>query len=98
MYDYFIVLLHSGCYTPVSEPPPPPVNIQSSCDLVTWHNAPNVSFDDIIGYEIRLSNSARSKEVVKHLNASATFYKLDELSETLKSELTSVQVHTPYGN
>ena len=77
---------------PVSEPPPPPVDIQSSCDLVTWHNAPNISYDDIIGYEIRLVNSAKTKEVVKRLDASATFYSLDELSEPLKSELTSVQV------
>ena len=77
---------------PVSVPPPPPVDIQSSCDLVTWHNAPNTSFDDITGYEIRLVNSARTKEVVKLLDASTTFYNLDELSEILKSELTSVQV------
>ena len=77
---------------PVSVPPSPPVDIQSSCDLVTWHNAPNISFDDITGYEIRLVNSARTKEVVKLLDASATFYNLDELSEVLKSELTSVQV------
>ncbi len=76
----------------VSEPPPPPVDIQSSCELVTWHNAPNISFDDIIGYEIRLANSAKNKVVVEHLDASATFYKLDKLDETLKNELTSVQV------
>ena len=81
-----------GCHKPVSEPPPPLVDIQSSCDLVTWRNAPNISYDDITGYEIRLVNSAKTKEVVKRLDASATFYNLDELGEPLKSELTSVQV------
>ena len=78
---------------PVPEPPPPPVDIQSSCDHVAWHNAPNTSFDDVTGYEIRLVNSAKDKEVVTHLDASATFYNLDKLSETLKNELTSVQVY-----
>ena len=77
---------------PVSEPPSPPVDIQTSCDQVAWHNAPNISYDDITGYEIRLVNSAKDKEVVKRLDASATFYNLDELNETLKSELVSVQV------
>ena len=79
---------------PVSEPSLPPVDIHSSCNLVTWHNAPNVSCDDITAYEIRLVNSAGTKEVVKRIDASATFYNLNELSETLKSELTSVQVLT----
>ena len=77
---------------PVSEPPPPPVDIQSSCDLVTWHNAPNISYDDITGYDIRLINSATNKEVIRHLDASATFYILDQEDETLKHESTIVQV------
>ena len=77
---------------PATVPPPPPVDIQSSCDLVTWHNAPNTSFDDITGYEIRLVNSAMDKEVIIHLDPSATFYNLDHEDETFKHESTLVQV------
>ena len=80
---------------PVSGPLPPPVDIQTSCDLVVWRNAPNISCDDITGYEIVLINSATSDEeviITDYSNASATFYSLDWLNETFRSELTFVQV------
>ena len=88
------------CYRPVPEPLPPPVDIQTSCDLVVWRNAPNTSYEDITGYEIQLINSATNNEEViisDYLNASATFYSLDWLNETLKKETTFVQVRLhPY--
>ena len=88
------------CHRPVSEPLPPPVDIQASCDLVVWRNAPNISYEDIIGYEIFLNNSAINDEEIifsDYLNASATFYSLDGLNETLKIETTFVQVRLhPY--
>ena len=77
---------------PESGPLPPPVDIQTSCDLVVWRNAPNISYDDITGYAILLNNSATNDEEVIILNASATFFSLDGLNETLKRETTFVQV------
>lgn len=84
--------IHAECHVPVSEPPPPPVDIQTSCDQVMWRNAPNISCDDITGYEVRLVNNATNEERIKRLDSSATFYKLDELNNTLKNESISVQV------
>jgi hypothetical protein len=83
------------CHRPLSEPLPPPVDIQTSCDLVVWRNAPNISYEDITGYEIKLLNLATNNEEViisDYLNASATFYSLHWLNETLKSGSTFVQV------
>ena len=87
-----VIILCTDCHPPVSAPIPPPVDIQTFCDLVVWRNAPNISYDDITGYDIRLVNSAINKEVVTHVDASAMFYSLEELDKTLKSELTFVQV------
>ena len=77
---------------PVSEPPPPPVDIQTCCDLVVWRNAPNISYGDITGYDIRLINSAKNREVVSRVQASAMFFSLERLSKTLRSDLKYVQV------
>ena len=87
--DYFF---YSGCRTVL--PLPPPVDIQTSCDLVVWRNAPNISYEDITGYEIQfLINSAAKEEVNISLDASATFYSLDKIEdETLKHESTLIQV------
>ena len=42
-------------------------------------------------------NSVTHEEVVDYLDASATFYSLENVNETLKSESTSVQVsHSNY--
>jgi hypothetical protein len=59
---------------------------------VAWRNAPNISYDDIIGYEIQFINSAMNQNVTEHLDASASFYNLDNLNEAFKSGLTYVQV------
>ena len=76
----------------MSEPLPPPVDIQTSHDLVVWRNAPNISYEDITGYQIQFINSATNENVTESLDASATFYNLDYLNETFKSDLTYVQV------
>ena len=62
---------------------------------MVWRNAPNISYDDITGYVIQLINSVTSNEEVivsDYLDASATFYSLDGLNETLKRESTFVKV------
>ena len=85
------ITLCSGCRTIL--PPQPPVDIHSSCDLVIWRNAPNISYEDITGYRIQLINSDIEEVIISdYLDASATFYNIDELNETLKSESTFVQV------
>ena len=77
---------------------PPPPDVQTFCDLIFWRNAPNISYDDITGYQIRLVNSVTNKEMIKHLDASATFYNLDKLNGTFKSDLTYVQVSYMWQN
>ena len=75
------------------ELPPAPVDIQTSCDLVVWRNAPNITYEDITGYEIKLINLATNEEANISLDVSATFYSLDELEdEIFKHELTLIQV------
>jgi hypothetical protein len=59
---------------------------------VAWRNAPNISYEDIIGYEIQFINSATNENVIEFLDASASFYNLDNLNEAFKSDLTYVQV------
>ena len=87
-----ISVICAECYPRVSEPPPPPVDIQVFSNLVIWRNAPNISCDDITGYEIQFINSATNKKLIEHVEASATFYNLEKLNETFKSDLTYVQV------
>ena len=90
--------MHVECYQRISEPLPPPVDIQTSCDLVMWHNAPNISYEDITGYMIQLIISDVEKVNISDyvriyfVDASATFYSLDGLDEALKSESTFIQV------
>ena len=86
----FDVYICTECHQP--EPLPPPVDIQTSCDLVVWRNAPNISYDDIIGYEIQFINSVTNEKVTKLLDSSATFYNLNNLNETFNIDLTYVQV------
>jgi hypothetical protein len=61
-----------------------------------WRNAPNISYEDIAGFEILLFNSAVNNHeefaVRDYIDASATFYSLIWLNETLKMESTFVQV------
>ena len=58
-----------------------------------WRNAPNISYEDITGYEIKLINLATNEEVNISLDASATFYSLDKLEDkTFKHESTLIQV------
>ena len=59
---------------------------------MVWHNAPNTSYDDVIGYEIQFINSATNEKVTALLNASATFYNLENLKEDFRSDWTYVQV------
>ena len=85
------IILCSGCRTIL--PPPPPVDIHSSCDLVVWRNAPNISYDDITGYDIQLVDTIMYKEMTLHVTISATFFNLSKITEIFLSESTIVQVN-----
>ena len=96
-YNYFFHILSKTILINYHgiELSPAPVDVQISCNLILWRNAPNISHEDIVGYNIKLINLAINKEVIIDLNASATFYNLDELEdETLKHESTFIQVIT----
>ena len=86
------ISIHAECHRQPSEPPSPPIDIHSSCDVVVWRNAPNISYNDIIRYEIQFINSATNEKVTELLNASATFYNLENLKEDFRSDWTYVQV------
>lgn len=92
--DTIIVLFYTECYP--QKLVPPPIDIQICGDLVVWQNAPNIFHENIVGYEIRFVNSATNEEVIKQVNASATFFRLDEINSTFKSDLTSVKVGCMY--
>ena len=65
-----------------------PVDVQTSCDLVTWRDSPSISYEEIDSYHVQFVNSAKDKEFTIHLDASATLYSLHELNEVLKKDLT----------
>ena len=76
----------------VSKPPIAPVDVQTSCDLITWRDAPSISYEEVDSYHVLFVNSARDKEFTIHLDASATFYRLHELKEVLKKQLSMTYV------
>ena len=86
------IILCSGCRTIL--PPQPPVDIHSSCDLVIWRNAPNISYDDITAYDIRLVDTITYEEMTLRVDTSATFFNLSEINEIFLRETTTVQVTT----
>ena len=91
--QYYLIFSTLETILTLTELPPAPVDVQTSCNLIIWRNAPNISYEDIIGYEIKLINLANNEEVMIDLDASATFYDLDELEdETIKHESTFIQV------
>lgn len=59
---------------------------------MVWRNAPNISHDGVIGYEIQFINSATNEKVTKLLSASATFFNLENLEEDFRRDWTYVQV------
>ena len=85
-----------GIYKKVSKPPKAPVDVKTSCDLVTWRRPPNTSLDEIVGYHVRFVSSAmhtdEEAEVIIHTNATATFYRLSELNDFVQKDMASVQV------
>ena len=73
--------------------PPAPVDVEAICSHVLWHNAPNISLQNISGYDVRLLNPVENYDVIRHIDSSATFYNLHAVDDKMfKIESTLVQV------
>ena len=71
--------------------PPPPLGIQGLCTVVVWYS-PEVSCEDINGYEVRLYNPQSAHlNVTRRTGANGTFYIVDE-EKLVSSDETYVQV------
>lgn len=71
----------------------PPNEVQSHCSHVTWRNSPDVSCEDISGYEVRLFNPDTEEEVIRPVDARGTvhyFLVLDK--DLIEQKSTTVQV------
>ena len=78
----------------------PPNEVQSHCSHVTWRNSPDVSCEDISGYDVRLFNPDTKEEVVRRVDARGTFHNFLLLDKDLiEQKSTTVQVYMcSYGN
>ena len=73
--------------------PPKPVDVQSFCSHILWRNPPNTSFDQITGYDVRLSDPESNEQVTRRVNSSGTFYSLQQMDDAfLKKDTTVIQV------
>ena len=60
-----------------ADPPPilsPPEEVHGHCSHVTWRNSPDVSCNDIIGYDVMLSNPETGVIVTRRVDALGTFH------------------------
>ena len=80
----------------VPKPLMPPVDVQTSCDLVTWRRPPNTSLHEVDGYHLRFTSSGmhmnEGAEIIVHVNPFATFDSLTELNHVTNKEMVAVQV------
>ena len=71
----------------------PPSEIEAHCSHVNWRNSPDVSCEDITGYDVRLFNPDRGVEVTRRVDARATFHNFLLLDkELVEHKSTTVQV------
>ena len=78
----------------------PPNEVQAHCSHVNWRNSPNVSCEDISGYDVRLYNPDTKEEVIRRVDTRGTFHNFPPLDKNLtRQRSTTVQVHKcSYGN
>ena len=77
----------------VVAPPPKPVDIQTFCNHIIWRNPPNTSCEIVSGYDVQFFDQANNQSVIRHADASGTFYSLNSVDKSsFKLESTSVQV------
>ena len=73
------------------QPLPAPVNVRALCSHAVWRIPPGVPCNDVLRYEIRLSNSKLNKTDFRQAAADGTFYFLDEDDE-YSHEATTFEV------
>ena len=69
-----------------------PYEVQGYCSHINWRNSPNISCDDISGYDVRLYNPNFGLNVTRRVDAHGTFYNLLAIDEALKNDATLFQV------
>ena len=71
----------------------PPSEIEAHCSHVNWRNSPEVSYGDIIGYDVRLFNPDTGIEMTRRVDARGTFHNFLLLErEFVEHKSTTVQV------
>ena len=79
----------------VAPPPtlPPPSEVQVYCSLVIWRNSPNISYEKINGYDVRLFNPDTAEEVIRQVDDRGTFHNFLLSDKALtEQKSTTVQV------
>ena len=71
----------------------PPSEVEAHCSHVNWRNSPNVSCEDISGYDVRLFNPDAGMEMIRRVDARGTFHNFLQLDKDLtEQKSTTVQV------
>ena len=77
-------------------PPPvlsPPKEVRGHCSHVNWRNSPDVSCNDIIGYDVMLSNPETGVKLTRRVDALGTFHNFLSSDRILTLQAsTAVQV------
>ena len=73
--------------------PPPAPEVQALCSVVVWYN-PEISCEDINGYDVRLYNPqlAGQQNVTRHVDAKGTFYIINDEDRLFDIDKIHVQV------
>ena len=71
----------------------PPSEVRAHCSHVNWRNSPDISCEDISGYDVRLFNPDTGTEVIRRVDARGTFHDFLQLDKDLtEQKSTTVQV------
>ena len=70
------------------QPLPAPVDVRALCSYAVWRIPPGVACNDILRYEIRLSNSEFNKMDFREAAGDGTFYFLEEGDEYIHEATT----------
>ena len=85
-----ISFTHSHAETLITVPPPP--QVQALCSVVVWYS-PEVSCEEIIGYDVRLYHPQMDvQNVTRRVGANRTFYVIQDEDRLINKQELYVQV------
>ena len=87
---FLCIIIH---HTIDTEDLSPPYEVQGYCSHINWRNSPNVSCEDISGYDVRLFNPNSGLDVTRRVGVHGTFYSLLAIDKALKNDSTTFQVY-----